>query len=126
MNILGSFAQRRHFQTDNVDSVKRSCRKRPAAISPSSRRLVAQITRIRTLPVFLAANSGELPILQELQQFRLQGHFDFVDPIKKKRAAVGQFDAPGLNRLRPGECALSRNRIVRFPEGLRGSRHNSL
>ena len=56
--------------------------------------------------VFLTADSAELAILQQLKQFGLQRHIDLVDAVEEERAAIGQFDAPRLNRMRARERAL--------------------
>ena len=57
------------------------------------------------LPVFLATNSAELSVLQQLEQFCLEGHVDFVDPIEKQRAPVRELDASGFAGIRACERA---------------------
>src|SRR2546426_10402447 len=43
--------------------------------------------------IFLSADAAALPILKQLQQFRLKRKIQFGNLIEKKAAAMGQFDA---------------------------------
>src|SRR5438445_9524143 len=55
--------------------------------------------------IFLSADATELPILKQLQQFRLKRKIQFGNLIEKKTAAMGQFDASRFRSVGAGEGA---------------------
>src|SRR5258708_12167844 len=69
-----------------------------------------------------AAQAFELAILQNSQEFYLDGRRDVADFVEKQGALVGQFEFPRLGSRRARECALLVSEQLAFKEILRTRR----
>src|SRR5438132_12396026 len=56
--------------------------------------------------IFLSADAAELPILKQLQRFRLKRKIQFGNLIEKKTAAMGQFDSDRFRTVGTWRCAV--------------------
>src|SRR5438128_12400953 len=55
--------------------------------------------------IFLSADAAELPILKQLQLFRLKRKIQLGNLIETKTAAMGQLDASSIRSVAAGEAA---------------------
>ena len=67
----------------------------------------------------IAADSLEAALLQDAQEFCLQGKLEFADFVKEYRAAVGLLEAPDALGAGPGESALLMSEELAFNEVFR-------
>ena len=103
--IILSFAQRRDFQSEHIESEVKILAQRAGA--DRLRRMAIgrrQYPDIR-FDHLAAAQAQELALLQHAQQFDLDRRRHFSHLVEEQRAALGQFEEAGLGRMGPGECA---------------------
>src|SRR5208337_1911692 len=102
-NVATAFAERRHAQIHHIDTVVKILAER-AGLDLGFQMAVGRAHHPHLdLLVFLSADAAELPILQELQELRLQGWVELGNLIQKQGAAVGQLDPPWLGAKGAGE-----------------------
>ena len=117
-NVFRSIAQRRHDDFDHVQPIEQILAK------PAVAHVGFQIAIRRRddadvgCPGAGFADPLELLLLQEPQQFGLQGGRNLADFVEEQRAPFGRFDPAGLIAHRPGERALARGRTFRWPAAL--------
>src|SRR5579864_5491321 len=87
-NIPRPRTERRKLNADYIDPIKQVLPETPIRDFQFEPAIGCADDAELNVPVFLPANSTELPILQKLKQFGLQGHVNLVDAIEKKRSAI--------------------------------------
>src|SRR5438046_879889 len=102
LDVSPPLAKRRQMQVHDVNTIEKNLAKsagfgfflQPAICG-------ADYAHFNFL-VFLSADAAQLPILKQLQQFRLKRKIQFGNLIEKKTAAMGQFDASRFRAV--GAC----------------------
>src|SRR5260370_20246222 len=104
-NVATALPQRRHVQIHHVDAVGKILAESPLFDLRFQMAVGGAHHPHLDLLVLLGADPAELPILQKLQELRLQGGVKLRNLVKKQSPAVGQFDPSWLRTK--GACKSS-------------------
>ncbi len=121
-DILTPGAQRRHFQPDDVETVKQILAEAPRRHFVRQHAVRRRDDAHIHLDGFIAAHALHLSLLEHTQQLGLkrQGHFPYL--VQKQRAAVRLHKASFPPSVRAGECPLLMAEQLRFEQIFRQGR----
>src|SRR5579883_1347758 len=102
-DVLAAFPQPWQSQLQHIDAVKQIGTK--CAGVHALLKVFAGCADNPSLdaPLGSVSKRGKSPVLQEMEQFALQGEIEITDFVQEKRASMSQFGAPRLGVAGPGE-----------------------
>src|ERR1700720_415230 len=106
VNVSATLSQWGHVQIHDIDAIKKILTERPAFDFNFELAVGGADYTHFDFFVFLGADTAELSILQQLQEFGLKSEIEFGNLVEEKRVAMCQFYPAWFGSIGAGECTL--------------------